>query len=496
MNICEILVEAQPRFDCRPFLIFGDSNHTLPSFLRGIHSGTDLLRRQGLRPGDRVLLLGRNRPEWLVAFFAILSLGATVIPVNFALAESEVDHIIADSSPSLAIVDDELKETLAGQKGAIAVISSVNFAVPEAEDAGASLLEIEFVQCGEDDPALIVYTSGTTGKSKGVMIGHRSILYTAKRLGDHYAVTERDTTIVLGPLSFLYPFELNFLTCIAKGAGVVLPERFHPKGVIDAVERHGVTIIMGVPTMYVMMCNLETAGRHQLASVRLCISAGAILTPSLVSKFADSFGVQIFDLWGLTEASPLTSYDVRVDCAVRPESCGRAIPGVALKIVDAAGAELPPGEIGEIWAKTPSAMLGYYKNPKATAEVMEDGWVKSGDLGRMSQDGHFYIVGRKKDLIIRGGANIYPAEIEDVIFRMSEIAECAVIGEPDEVYGEIVHAFVVQKDKATVSSEDVVTFCRAHLADYKIPAKVTFANELPKGPTGKILKRVLRNGLP
>ena len=494
MNICDVFTDVHRKFVGRPFLKFSADQFSLDSFLKGLTISAGLLRTHGVGPGDRVLLLAKNRPEWLTACFSVLSMGAIVVPVNPALTKSEIAHIVRDSGPIVAIVDDELVGTVESNDACLRVVSTRLFCIPSALSIeGSNGSNINWFNCSSTDAALIIYTSGTTGKPKGAVLSHAGVLHTVQMEAEHFLISSSDSTIVLGPLSFLYPLVVNFLSCLAGGASVVLPERFHPKEILESIQHHQVTIMMGVPTMYIMMCNFDGMKDAKLRSLRLCVAAGAVLGPSVVARFAERFGVQLYDLWGLTEATPLTGYDLRVDKSVRPESCGRALPGVQIQVVDDSGHKIAFGEIGEIWAKTPSCMLGYYNNPSATAATVEDGWLQTGDLGKITNDGYLYIVGRKKDLIIRGGANIYPAEIEEVLFKMPDTAECAVVGVPHDIYGETVKAFIVRKPGSSVSQAQFEEFCRTQLAEYKVPAEFAFVQELPKGPTGKILKRLLKS---
>jgi long-chain acyl-CoA synthetase len=250
---------------------------------------------------------------------------------------------------------------------------------------------------------------------------------------------------------------------------------------------------MGVPTMFGMM--LDWAQHHTVdaSSLRFCISAGQNLSWNVATRFRERFGVSVFDLWGQTEGTPITGFDPARESEGRPESCGRALPGCAVRVIDEAGLEVPPDTIGEVLLAGPNVFLGYDKNPQATAETLRDGWVYTGDLGKLDSEGCLYVVGRKRDMVIRGGANIYPVEIEEVIYAHPAVTECAVIGIPDEIYGESLKAVVVVGEKLQVSEQEIIEHCRKRLAAYKVPASVVFADALPKGPTGKILKRELRD---
>jgi long-chain acyl-CoA synthetase len=347
-------------------------------------------------------------------------------------------------------------------------------------------------EVADSDPALIFYTSGTTGVPKGVLLSHGAEIFAAQMVAKHVGITPGDCSIVMGSLAFIYPLIINALASISGGASVVLQDRFHPQMVADAVRKHRVTIMMGVPTMYVMLMNFVDAGNaSDFSSIRVAFSGGASLPDALVKRGKASLGFNIFDLWGMTECTPVTTFDPKRETAGQPDSCGRALPECAFRIVDDELKECPVGTVGEVMLTGPLIMTGYYKNPTATAETMIDGWIRSGDLGMTDKNGFLYIVGRKKDLIIRGGANVYPVDVEEALYTHDSVAECAVIGKPDDVFGEIVKAYVVRKTGATDVTE-LIAHCKTKLADYKVPSEIEFIDELPKGPTGKILRRELR----
>ncbi|HBR47580.1 MAG TPA: hypothetical protein DEA80_22105, partial [Afipia sp.] len=316
---------------------------------------------------------------------------------------------------------------------------------------------------------------------------------TARRVASHFDLRRSDVTQISNSLSFIYPLVINCLASIHAGATVALQERFHPELCLRGIEEERATIFMGVPTMFNMMLDWAQNQTVNVSSLRFCISAGQNLPWNVATRFRERFGVSIFDLWGQTEGTPITGFDPARETEGRPESCGRALPDCAVRVIDDQGTDLPPDEIGEVLLTGPSLFLGYDKNPQATAETLRDGWVHTGDLGKLDADGCLYIVGRKRDMVIRGGANIYPVEIEEVIYAHPAVTECAVIGIPDEVYGETVKAVVVIGENFQLSERELIEHCRTRLATYKIPASVAFMDALPKGPTGKILKRELRD---
>jgi long-chain acyl-CoA synthetase len=486
MNIADMLGEVRAQFKTKPIVLFGDRCVGMQDFESQVAAWRRKLRGDGISKGDMVVLLARNKPEWLACCFAGLSVGAVMVPVNPALTANEVRHIIDHSEPKLVVADADLSPlcSLAAHKPGLSVLGHLPMDHAAADEVP--------VDCSSDDPAFIFYTSGTTGNPKGAVITHGSVLHTTALEAGHFDITPGDVTLVVGSLAFIYPLVLNALSCLRGGASIGLTDKFHPASAIASVEQWKVTILMGVPTMYVMLANYAQGKVAGLPSLRLCISGGAVLAPSLVDRFAREFGIQLFDLWGLTEGTPLTSYKPGVDAAVRPESCGRALPGVSLRVVDDGGDTLATGQVGEVLARTPSVMLGYYRNPRATLDTIGDGWLRTGDLGKLDEDGYLCILGRKKDLIIRAGANIYPSEIEEIVFKIPQVAECCVVGLPHDVYGEEVAAFIVPRGAEQLTADEVRRQCREHVGEYKVPTIIEFVDSLPKGPTGKILKRALR----
>lgn len=493
MNIAQIFWNSRSFFVNKPILVVDDRQVSFNDLADQVQRLTGELRSRGIGAGDRVILAMNNCTEWLVSILAVLGAGAICVPTNPGLRAPEMCNIADHCEPKLAILDAELIHHFEQAKVKFDTIIRGGGGANDWQVIVYSAVPATLVTDVKDgDPALIFYTSGTTGVPKGVLLSHGAEIFAAQMVAKHLAILPSDRSIVMGSLAFIYPLIINALASIAGGASVVLQDRFHPQLAAHAIRKHRVTIMMGVPTMYVMLINYADSGKEcDLSSIRAAFSGGASLPDALVKRAKASLGFNIFDLWGMTECTPVTTFDPKREAAGQPDSCGRALPGCAFKIVDDDLKECPLGTIGEVMLTGPLTMTEYYKNPSATAETLIDGWVRSGDLGMMDKDGFLYIVGRKKDLIIRGGANVYPVDIEEALYSHEGVAECAVIGKPDDVFGETVKAYVVRKTTAT-STADLIDHCRKKLADYKVPSEIEFIDELPKGPTGKVLRRELR----
>jgi long-chain acyl-CoA synthetase len=401
-----------------------------------------------------------NVPEFAMAYYGILRMGGIVVPMNPLLKPREVDHYVEDSGAALVLDDPSM---FPGD------------AEPDFELAGRA----------PDDTAVILYTSGTTGRPKGAELTHRNLAANVDVMLDLLSV-ERDD-VVLGALPLFHSFgqTVGLNLAVASGASLALLPRFVPTDVLELVENAGVTIFEGVPTMYAALLNHPGRERYDASSLRVCVSGGAALPLEVLHGFEASFGCLVLEGYGLSETSPVASFN-RANLR-KPGSIGTPVDGVEMRLLD----QSREG-VGEIAIRGHNVMKGYWANPDATAAAIdEDGWFRSGDLARVDEDGCFYIVDRKKELIIRGGYNVYPREIEEVIYEHPAVREAAVVGIPHAELGEEVGAAVALKPDADVDESDVREFVKSQVAAYKYPRHVWFVDELPKGATGKILKRAI-----
>jgi long-chain acyl-CoA synthetase len=451
-----------------------------------------LLKSHGVEPGDRVGIMLPNVPAFPIAFFGTLGAGGVVVPMNPLLKSREVAYYLGDS----------------GAKVLFAWHSAAGEAAKGAAEAGTRVVEVTdpllalagrgpapiTADRGDDDDAVILYTSGTTGRPKGAELTHANLTRNAE-LTATTLLKSGTGDVVMGCLPLFHVFGL---TCglnatVAAGSTLTLLPRFDPGKALEIIQRDRVTIFEGVPTMYAAMLHY-TGERPDVSSLRLCVSGGAAMPVEVLRGFEESFGCIILEGYGLSETSPVASFN-HPDKVRKPGSIGTPIAGVEMRLIDADGADVPAGEVGEIAIRGHNVMKGYWGKPDATAEAMTGGgeagggWFRTGDLAKVDEDGYYYIVDRKKDLIIRGGYNVYPREIEEVLYEHPDVAEVAVIGIPHDDLGEEVGAAVKLKPGATATPADLRAFARERVAAYKYPRHVWIVDDLPKGPTGKILRR-------
>jgi long-chain acyl-CoA synthetase len=452
---------------------------------------TSWLRGRGITPGDRVGLMMPNVPEFVVLYHGILRAGAVVVPINPLLKAREVSYYLEDSGASLALawqgVAHEAAEG-ADRSGTPCVIIEPDGL---AAQLGACEPAADIAARGPADTAVILYTSGTTGEPKGAELTHDNLLRNVDVTRTTLLHLQPDD-VILGALPLFHSFgqTVGMGCAIASGACLTLLTRFDPARALEIIKRDEVTVLPGVPTMYAAILHYAGGSAGDAASLRLCVSGGSAMPVELMRGFEKAFGCMILEGYGLSETSPVASFN-HPDRPRKPGTIGTAIAGVEMRVQNDEGNPVPQGEIGEIAIRGHNVMKGYWRRPEETAEVMKGGWFRTGDLGREDADGYFSIVDRKKDMIIRGGLNVYPREIEEVLYEHPAVAEAAVIGIPDDLLGEEVAAAVTLKPGQTATPDELRELVKGQLAPYKYPRHVWIAAELPKGDTGKILKRAI-----
>jgi long-chain acyl-CoA synthetase len=409
--------------------------------------------------------------------------GKTAVPLNYHLPDAELAFIIKNSGMSGLVSSQAFNQPLAaikplfGDKGLILMADDPAFLAPAANS----------VQFRYRDPALYLYTSGTTGKPKGVVLTHDNLLSNVESCQKAGDFDNRDAFLCLLPFFHTYAITGTFLLPLLNGCKMVLVDRFHPLKVLGFIEQHKISVFLAIPSMYRVLASTE--GNFDLSSVRFPISGGEPLPNATAEAFEKRFKVPIYEGYGQTEAAPVVT--LNRPGAWKPGTIGPPLPGVEVAIWDDQDCVLPPGEVGEIMVRGRNVMQGYHRLPDETTKTIVNGWLHTGDLGKFDHDGFVIITGRKKELIISAGENIYPREIEDALAQHPKVKEVAVIGIKDDVRGEVPKAFVILKDGGAVDEKELRAFCRENLANYKVPKYFELVTDLPRTPTGKVLKRML-----
>jgi long-chain acyl-CoA synthetase len=488
-NLASLLTDSAARHGERTAIKLDDGAMSYAQLDEASARLAGLLAQHGFQPGDRVGVMLPNVPYFPIAYYGILRAGGVVVPMNVLLKEREVAYYLGDSGAKLLLAWHDFGAE----------------ARPGAEAAGAELIEVapretmarimaaeprgELAHVADEDTAVILYTSGTTGKPKGAELTHANLYGNAKTKVETL-IQLRDGDVILGALPLFHSFGQTAAMNAGMMAGVCLTllPRFDGLKALQIMERDRVTVFLGVPTMYFAMLAVPAQERPDTSSLRTCISGGASLPVEVLHAFEAQFGCAILEGYGLSETSPVASFN-HPGSERKPGSIGTPIRDVEMKVVDEQDRDVPVGEVGEIVIKGPNVMKGYWQRPEATAEAMRGGWFHSGDLAKVDEDGYFFIVDRKKDLIIRGGYNVYPREVEEVLYEHPAVAEAAVVAIPDPSLGEEVGAAVALKAGAEATPEELQAFVKERVAAYKYPRHVWLVPELPKGATGKILKR-------
>lgn len=476
-------------------LVFDEHSYTYHDLNASANRMANLLRGLSIGQADRVALLLPNTPAFVIAYLGALKIGAIAVTLNVMLKPAELTLMLNDCGAPLLITTADLAVGLERDK-----LPNLQQVVAAEGDPGAdasldellsrSAAEAEAIELEGSAPAVIVYTSGTTGGPKGAVLSHGNVIANMQAKNDYLRTQPHDRLLLFLPLFHCFGQNAILNNALNAGATVVLQRRFDPDRAIEAVVRERITMFNAVPTVYARLLALKTDIRA-LDSVQLFLSAGAPMSATLAQQWWDVYGKPIHEGYGLTESSPFATYNHHQ--RYKLGSVGTPIEGVDIRIVDAQGNELPPGERGEILIRGHNVMLGYWNRPEATAQAIRDGWLHTGDVGLRDDEGYLYVVDRLKDVVIVAGFNVYPTEVEDILYKHPAVAEAAIYGVPDPIQGEIVKAKIVVKPGHEVSPESLRLFCRERLANYKVPRIVEIVDSLPKNPTGKILKRVLRD---
>lgn len=467
----------------RPALAGGKGEISYKTLLEEIDHYARQLGEMGVDNGDIVGVMLGNDPEFVYCLFAVWQLGATAVPINILYRQRELDYIIGHSGMKAVIGTSSLGEMMPGLGNGFNLAGTVIYNTDTITSPG---------KITDTGVAIVIYTSGTTSEPKGVMLTFENLRFTVISWLEVVKQGEDDIVLLALPLFHIFGLTLTLLsTLYVGGMGVLLP-RFSPDEAASLIEEYEATIFPGVPTMFIRLLNAPQVQASQLATLRFCVSGGSPLPGRILKSFEDTFMVPIIEGYGLSEASPLVS--VTPPHAVRKiGSVGLPIPGVEVSIVDEEGNRLPPDTVGEILVKGQNIMTGYYKMPQITESTLRDGYLYTGDLGKIDRDGYLFVVDRRKDLIITNGYNVYPREVEETITAKSEVMEAAVIGIIHPVKGEAVKAYVVLKKGLTCGADEIIAHCKAQGASFKSPQEVEFVESLPKNITGKVVKNELRH---
>jgi long-chain acyl-CoA synthetase len=488
-NLATILTDSAAKHADRPALKLDDAELTYGQLDEGSARLAALLGSKGVEPGDRVGIMLPNVPYFAVCYYGTLRAGGVVVPMNVLLKGREVGFYLSDPGAKILFAWHEFEE--AAKKGADEAGVELVLVKPgefekrlEEQDPGDKAV----AERDGSDTAVILYTSGTTGKPKGAELTHDNLRKNTEAAVGLFSLD--DSAITLGALPLFHSFgqTCGLNATISVGGCLTLIPRFDPAKALEIIQRDKVNVFEGVPTMYSAMLHLDGRDDYDTSSLNVCASGGAAMPGETMRAFEKAFDTKILEGYGLSETSPVASFN-HPDKERKEGSIGTPIEGVEMKVVDDDGKDVDQGEVGEIVIKGHNVMKGYYGREDATAEAIKDGWFYSGDMAKVDEDGYFFIVDRKKDLIIRGGYNVYPREVEEVLYEHPAVREVAVIGMPHDDLGEEVGAAVALKDGESVSEDDIQVYVKENVASYKYPRKVWFVDDLPKGPTGKILKR-------
>jgi long-chain acyl-CoA synthetase len=488
MNLAGILTESAKRDPDHVAVKLDDTEVSFGMLDEAAARVAGVLAERDFAAGERVGIMLPNVPYFATCYYGVLRAGGVVVPMNVLLKRREVAFYLRDSGAELLFAwEGFADDARAGAEDAGA--ESVIVAPGSFEELlAAADPRREIVDRDPGDTAVILYTSGTTGTPKGAELTHHNLMSNCEITRSNFGVGEDAVTLGALPLFHSFGQTCALNVTIASGGTLSLIPRFDPGKALEIIQRDRVSLFEGVPTMYNAILHHPERDRFDTSSLALCVSGGSAMPVELLRGFEDAFGCKVLEGYGLSESSPVASFNPR-DRERKPGSIGVPIRDVEMKVVDDDGNEVPRGEIGEIVIRGHNVMKGYWNKPEATAETLRHGWLHTGDMARIDEDGYFFIVDRKKDMIIRGGYNVYPREIEEVLYEHPDVVEAAVVGIAHDELGEEVGAAVTLKEGATTTPQELSEFVKGQVAAYKYPRRVWLVDDLPKGPTGKILKR-------
>ncbi|MBP2626900.1 MAG: Long-chain-fatty-acid--CoA ligase [Firmicutes bacterium] len=476
--------------DSDQIAFLGLSNITYGDLQQRVTEYRNFFYQQGVRPGENVGLFSKNSIEFIYSYLAVVSLGAVVVPLNFQLVPREIAYIIQDANIKILVTMSELQ--LAAELTSYDYNQQLlQLIIPDFIKTISSLDLTSApvpTTCDENTLCTIIYTSGTTGHPKGAMLTHKNLISNAQAFSLVHPHLITDRALCILPMYHCFAWTVAVLTPLLNGCSIKILESFNIRETITSIRDNKLTIIAGIPTMFRLFTQWATA--EDLAHVRLFISGGSSLPQEISEQFTQKTGKKVVEGYGLSEASPVVS--VNPADKVKYCSIGKPLPGIDVRVIDSNNIDLPPGQTGELLVRGPNVMQGYYKLPEESAKTLQNDWLHTGDVAYIDEDGYIFIIDRLKDMIITSGENIYPREIEELLYAYPSIAEAAVIGVPDKLRGATVRAYIVPAEGHNLNKKLLQSYLQKKIAPYKMPREFIIVNELPKNSTGKILKRVLR----
>ena len=495
MHILELLRARVSQAPDKPFIFseVDSRSYTYQEFAEAVYRLATLLSEQGISKGDVVSLLLPNSVEYVIAYFSCWQLGALAGPINSLLKEHEMTYVISDSEAKALLVHSEFLPIIERIRSELPSLKSVITFDDESEVTKSVISkQISATTITSDDEAIIIYTSGTTGRPKGCLLTHGNIVSNARQISEWLGFGPQDRLLTIMPLFHMNAVSVTTMSALYAGGSTVVSPKFSASRFWKIISDYEITSFGSVATMLSMLLSTNPDGvpaGFKTEQLRFAMCGSAPVPAEVIKRFEETFGCLVIEGYGLSESTCRSTFNPP-DLRRRQGSCGLPI-GNEMRVVDEDDNEVKDGTLGEIVLRGENILKGYYKNPTATAEAFRNGWFHTGDIGYRDPDGFYFIVDRKSDMIIRGGENIYPREIDEVLYQHPAVGAAAAVGIPDDLYGEEVTAFVVLKESATATEEELVNFCKARLADYKCPKTIRLVNEIPKGPTGKLLKREL-----
>jgi long-chain acyl-CoA synthetase len=498
VNISNLLIESTARRPKHPAIRFLERTITYEELNREVDRLSHGLVRAGLHPGDICVLMMPNSIDWVIVYYALAKVGAVVLPVNFLYRVGELEHIFKDSGARAFIGH---RDYLEHPRQVMAPLPKMDLRIAQGVPPGQGFIPLEELfaedesfapfKTRDDDTWAIIYTSGTTGHPKGAMLTHYNLANNAMTVANMRSTDSNDVVFGVLPLFHIYGQTSAFNSSIYLGLTIRLSPHFDAEDLFSAIEEEESSILIAVPTIFNRLVELADVHPPRQAGLRFCVSGGASLPVEVLRRFEDRFHTTIYEGYGLTECSPVC-VENPFGRKTRPGSIGLPIPGFEARIVNDQDEDVPIGEVGELIIRGPGVMKGYLNQPGATAETLRGGWLHTGDLARMDEERYIYIVDRKNEMIIRGGYNVYPREIEEILYTHPDVMEAAVMGVPHLDLGEEVAAVVVLRQGACTTPEELSQFVKERVAPYKYPRRIRLLKELPKSHTGKILKRTIR----